>query len=47
MKNGMSVGGLNAMYYASFSQLELSQDDINSNCVNYPTKIFASGLTFL
>ena len=42
MKNGMSVGGLNAMYYASFSQLELSPDDVNSNCVNYPTEIFAS-----
>ena len=41
MKNGLSAG-INAMYYASFSQLELSQDDINSNCVNYPTKIFAS-----
>ena len=38
----MSVGGLNAMYYASFSQLELSPDDVNSNCVNYPTKIFSS-----
>ena len=42
MKNEMSVGGLNAMYYASFSQLELSPDDVNSNCVNYPTEIFAS-----
>ena len=42
MKNGMSVGGLNAMYYASFSQLEMSPDDVNSNCVNYPTEIFAS-----
>ena len=41
MKNGMSVG-INAMYYASFSQLEMSPDDVNSNCVNYPTEIFAS-----
>ena len=41
MKNGMNVG-VNTMYYASFSQLEMSPDDINSNCVNYPTKKYAS-----
>ena len=41
MKNGLSVG-VNAMYYASFSQLEMSPDDVNSNCVNYPTEKFSS-----
>ena len=42
MKNEKMRVGINEMYYASFSQLEMSPDDVNSNCVNYPTKIFAS-----
>ena len=42
MKNEKMRVGINEMYYASFSQLEMSPDDVNSNCVNYPTEKFSS-----